>query len=1412
MDPGLKKILKSVTLELRHLLEGRYDSAGAWQPGDLEQRLAAIGVRRDRTSLPIDELSHLSAEDKHARKVVDAYLKLREGSGVKRTDAIADFVRETAYTWANRLLALRCMEARELIDEVITQKEAYGGRSLEHHRLAQRQPELCAGEDDGLFAVLDKVFRDQAERLPMLFDSHAPGVALRPSPAAIKDCFALLSLDPETLRKYRIRIKEDENADAEPANPFVAPDALGWGYQYWNTEEKDRVFERVRTIKGAKIAGADIVPATQLYTEDYMVKFLVLNSLGATWMGMHPVSKLCEGWEYYVKDADRTPVERKPVSEITFLDPACGSGHFLLEAFDLFFSMYEEEGQLAEPEAICDAILTKNLFGIDIDPRAVQIAEASLWMKAAERAFDYAGAATNLVAATASHLKGEAWEEFLAGFEREPSVARVLRKFAETMEHIDEIGSLARPDEDLREIIQKEHATWERQVRERKETNFLFPEMNEAALQGQLPFNEISDEDFGDRLFYRARAAIDAFTERARASGDFEDQLLGSETRAGFRLVDLLSSRYEVVAANPPYMGSKKMGKALKVFVDRNFSPGKRDLYAAFILRNCELANVSGRVAMVTQQSWMFLRSFAELRAVNMEKVDHLNEEEFSGLLRDVTLESLAHLGPNAFDEIGGEVVNVSLSVFAVSRPPNSHRLTAFRLIGPKTTADKALLLREAVSRLDHAVATRPVQMRFLDVPHSPLCYWLRERFFELLAGPKLQDAARIVQQIITSDNGRFLRFAWEGPQATASWVPYLKAGGYGRWTGFHQMVLDWRSKGSRIKSLILEKYEYLNGNWGWLVKEETLFKPGLTYSLMAGGCLGVRRVDPGAACDSASPFIAVHSKVRALACQLNSRVVSYLLRSTSADIKFRESYVLQAPISVHATGMIEQLEEVCGELKALIVAQNPTESSFRVLDNAISRDGEINELHVAALLHTLEGIVEHEVFKLFVLDDEDTSCVLDETGTPSGWFPLITGQDTIPTLDDLGVDVSIPNELFASLDKCERRDLSHDEVTDIKRRLRALYEAGLGATVDEDEKDVATTDDDEDTETVAVGARIPIPAETFLEELSQRLEVHPISVYWLLKEGIETEGWRCLPEERRLWADRVTVTVLRLLGHHWPKQIESGESVSDWADPDGIIPLTPIAHESTLVERVQERLAADEIDISDFAEVMGRPLDAWLTTEFFKHHTKQFKKRPIAWQLQSGKFSAKKAPAFACLVYYHKFDADTLPKIRTQYVGPLRQRLETELRGIQSLAAEARSDRQEKRRVELEDAIQELSAFDTKLEQVAREGFATPGLAKLLADEPLDRRCSLDGKRPHPTTTADLIAQESAYAPDINDGVRVNIAPLQKAGLLAADVLAKKDLDKAIADRAEWRADERRWVREGKLPQPGWWPEESQP
>lgn len=290
-------------------MEGYYDSGGDWHPGDLEERLAALGVRKNREALPLELLAHLCEDDRRTRLIVDAFIQSSLQSGRTREDAIGEFLQESAYTWVNRLIALRCMEARTLIDEVIIQKDNYGGRSLKHHRLTRQNPEICAGEDDGLYAALTAEFVERAEELPLLFSPDEPVIALKPGVAALKKCIQLLSAADEI---------------------FTAPDTLGWAYQYWNTEEKDRVFANIRTVKGAKIEKADIIPVTQLYTEPYMVKFLVQNSLGALWMTMYPESRLCESWEYYVRDADRAQMKKKSLKSISFLDPCVGSGHFLL--------------------------------------------------------------------------------------------------------------------------------------------------------------------------------------------------------------------------------------------------------------------------------------------------------------------------------------------------------------------------------------------------------------------------------------------------------------------------------------------------------------------------------------------------------------------------------------------------------------------------------------------------------------------------------------------------------------------------------------------------------------------------------------------------------------------------------------------------------------------------------------------------------------------------------------------------------------------------------------------------------------------------------------------------------------------------------------------------------------------------
>jgi hypothetical protein len=1401
MDAQLKKILRALSLELRHILEGQYSEDGKWHAGDLERRLNQIGIWWDRDPKPISEMPNLSPVDQHARELIDAYLSLRKEAGVSQSDAVSEFVRESAYSWANRLFALRCMEAREIIDPVILQEESYGGRSMVHNRFAQRNPTQCTGEDDGLFAMLFEEFRERSAELPDLFTPDSPAVALRPSVAALKKCIGILSGSIPA------------NGGRATDEVFKAPDAFGWSYQYWNAEEKDRVFEMVRTKKGAKIEGADIIPATQLYTEPYMVKFLVQNSLGATWMMMHPESKLSAAWEYYVKDVDRTPNEIKPVAEITFLDPACGSGHFLLEAFDILYVMYEEEGQTKEPAAICRSILNNNLFGIDIDERAIQITKAVLWMKAAEIVFTKIkqqltgdnllefhehNIATNIRLPNGKdHL-----DAFLKKHPEDTPLRLALLTVFEGLQNVHELGSLVQ----IEEPVEKELKVLKEQAKQQK----FDPESGEVVEKVNFP-------RWKQQVMKRLKAHFQDEAEKALPTEAFFSQ----SAVKGLALFDLLARRYAVVVANPPFMGSKNMNQRVKNYIENNYQKGRKDLYIFFILRNLQLLEKNGRIAMVTQQSWLFLPSYASIRVGNLKKSSK-SDKVFDGLLNCNRIELLAHLGPKAFSEISGEVVNVALFI-AMNRPNiSTHKIVSFRLISLKDAKSKEIGLIESLKNLKSINRFSIEQKKLSSLPNAPIIYWIDESFLSLLiTQPSLRNTniARAVPGLQTGNNPRHLRFFWETNEPTR-WYQYHKGLGYFRWLGGDNLSIDWQYEGVRIRT---EKLDLFNQgkitennskcwNMSWYKKI------GLTYTTISNGKIGVRFKganslfdNKGAGIFSLNNYPNNHYYLAGL---FNSHLATYILRLLSGVLDFSPGVVEKFPVPIknEQNSIIDNIQTIL-KLKTFEKKSDPLSPNFAGFVNKINVE---NSFKLSVLLAIYEEKNERMINNIYCTDNKNVLDIFSETGTPVGFFPLIVNYDSKPQLSgDLSQSIS---EFFLNPYEHDYLTLTLGEIEEIKKRLHILYEAGPGVKEEAEDTEISTSDGED--EKIAIGTRIPIPAETFLEELSYKMEIHPISIYWLLKEGIEKENWRCIPEEKRHIEDFFTVMILRLLGHRWPKQNDSEDPVSDCADSDGIIPITSGLPHKTLLQLIRDRIPIEFPEIKvheiekEFEEVVGIPLERWLASEFFKHHISQFKKRPIAWQLSSSStttmrrkskgWGIRREPAFSCIIYYHKIDADILHKIISQYVGDLVNRYRTEIRALEG--QEKLTEDQDVRKVQLENLIDELTDFSNTLQNVADTGFDSPILKEIVKNEPIDKWISLNGKVQNSNTSDEFHAQEKRYYPDINDGVRVNIAPLQKAGLLSTDVIAKKDVDEAIKDRAEWRADERRWCREGKVPKPGWW------
>jgi hypothetical protein len=367
------------------------------------------------------------------------------------------------------------------------------------------------------------------------------------------------------------------------------------------------------------------------------------------------------------------------------------------------------------------------------------------------------------------------------------------------------------------------------------------------------------------------------------------------------------------------------------------------------------------------------------------------------------------------------------------------------------------------------------------------------------------------------------------------------------------------------------------------------------------------------------------------IAAIANARISTGLVRALTAQMYLRESYVSHVPVLDTAPAVLAEFESLCINLKRELVARDPVERAFVAFWPTTAASSVAEAYCVAAerieagsaILHAAEGVSERIVLDSYKIVDADLAALIEETGTPAGWYPIIIGYGAVPETPS---GVPVPAEALLAPTNVERRMLLPDGLAELKRRLRALYETGRGGKIDEEDEVIGVGEgvSEDDDEAAGSDTGIPIPAETFIEELSQKLEVHPISVYWLLRELREKEGAVSEPEITRFVEEYVSVLVLRLLGHQWPSEIDGRQPLPTWADEDGIIPLTEGTNEAPLIARVRACLASDfgaehagAVE-REFQEITGKPLTGWLASEFFKRHVSQFRKRPIAWQLTS--------------------------------------------------------------------------------------------------------------------------------------------------------------------------------------------------
>lgn len=668
-----------------------------------------------------------------------------------------------AYTWFNRIAAVRYMEVHDFLPSrvrMFTRPAADGSWELGSQAADEALDVEIAGADPARIAELKQAGED-GPLFRYLFLAQCaelsgclPGV-FQPVDA----CMALLLpanlMDPDGVIGRMVGdIDESDWADVQ---------VLGWMYQYYNSEVKDAFF-----ASRAKEAPDTIGPATQLFTPDWIVRYMVQNSLGRLWMLNNPGSPLREEMEYYIEpdEAHEDFIRIGGPEDISLCDPACGSGHILVYAFELLAKMYLERGY--REREIPGLVLSKNLHGMEIDPRAAQIARLALAMcaRGLDRRFFGRGVQAD-IAVLAPVALGE-------GDIPHGSALEKRKDLLDALAHLDEAGSLLAPAE-------------------------------------------------GD---------LAAIREAIELTGD--GGLFGSSSRERLQRAlgtcETLARRHDCVVANPPYMGSSSFGPFMSKWVKKNYPDVKSDLCTCFIERGFNLTKDRGYAAMITMQSWMFLGSFEKMR---------------SSLIGSKSILSMLHLGPRAFDAIGGEVVNVTADVVYNGRAAcEGAYVRLVDINGSDAKRQKAL---EAIGDPDCGWFYRRDAETFKQIPGTPIAYWASDALLSAFSkGLKLSECLIAKQGMKTADNDTFLRqwfevsrskeSCWSLSPDRAKWVPYLKGGEFRKWFGNNSYVINWENDGEKLKSFpkaVLRNIKYS-------------FRENLTWSVISSGCPAFRYTPRG--------------------------------------------------------------------------------------------------------------------------------------------------------------------------------------------------------------------------------------------------------------------------------------------------------------------------------------------------------------------------------------------------------------------------------------------------------------------------------------------------------------------------------------------------------------------------------------
>ena len=805
-----------------------------WARTELIARVSLKGVEYGITE---DNIVDAAADSINGKVLTDTEKKQRMACIAEINDkGYKQVMEEVAYTWFNRFSALRFMEVNGYLPShvrVFTDEE--------NNFKPQIITEAIHLDLDGL--DMEKVYElKEAEKTEELYkyllivQCNALNKILPGMFQKISDYTELL-LPDNLLRDGSVIQQMIELISEEDWKDAVQ--IIGWLYQYYNSEKKDDVFAALK--KNVKITKENIPAATQLFTPDWIVRYMVENSLGRLWLEGHPDAKeqllptkeeqsaYVVGnrnpedtkWHYYLEEAEQETEVQEQLAEIRkeyvtrtpeqlkVIDPCSGSGHILAYMFDVLMKIYESYGYTIREAVV--SIVENNIYGLDIDDRAAQLASFAVMMKARQydRRFFSRGIQPHVHAIVESnHVDGFAVEYFVGGDAKlETAMDTIIKELHDAKEY----GSI------LTVTPQDWSALYSRFAEIMEDINMS----REAALRELLPLVQVAEA---------------------------------------------LAQKYDVVVTNPPYMGGSGMSAELSEFAKKNYPDSKSDLFAVFIEKCGQMAKKNGYQAMITQHAWMFLSSFEKMR-VKLLKTDIVN---------------MAHLGARAFEEIGGEVVQTTSFIMRKSYIED-YKGEYCRLIEPTTQQGKEDMFLAGKKRC------QAKQISFSVIPGSPMAYWLENTIYDFYRREGVL-ASHISSQVGTTlgDNAQFMRLWYEVSNGyNSKWFFAHKGGGFRKWYGNVMHIINWENDGKAVKD---------NGR-ATVRGERTAFNRGISWTQLTAGKPSFRLKEQGSFIESASCMCYIEKKYeKFLLAYLNSCVAGMILDAMNPTMHFQPGDIGRLP------------------------------------------------------------------------------------------------------------------------------------------------------------------------------------------------------------------------------------------------------------------------------------------------------------------------------------------------------------------------------------------------------------------------------------------------------------------------------------------------------------------------------------